>query len=179
MTVGYCKAYRQPQTIEFAQPNQTNGKIGLTVLVGPNNSGKSSFLLALRDLRAGNNNQMIFDQTELHQGQNPTMALNYSKDERNLELKCQGSLGSSYLTKRVEENGESVDINWRGHLNNSVLPVVRFVQSRRVWVDTFNSQAKADENSLDQVALTVQRNQQEQLGQSNFSQTNKRWSLII
>ncbi len=47
LTVGGFRGISQEQTLEFAQPNGKPGS-GLTVLVGTNNAGKSTFVEALR-----------------------------------------------------------------------------------------------------------------------------------
>jgi len=46
------KAFGSPQTITFAQPGEVIEGRGLTVVVGPNNSGKSTILKAIRHMIA-------------------------------------------------------------------------------------------------------------------------------
>jgi len=49
-TVENLKAFGAKQSAEFAQPSSGTSGSGLTVFVGPNNSGKSTILRALRSI---------------------------------------------------------------------------------------------------------------------------------
>src|SRR5580765_8355105 len=51
LRIGYFRGFLDPQEITFAVPNKTNGS-GLTILVGPNNVGKSTVIEALRTVIA-------------------------------------------------------------------------------------------------------------------------------
>lgn len=165
MKLGFYKSYGESQNIEFAEPKPDEGKIGLTVLVGPNNSGKSSFLYAIRDLRAGNNEQIIFDQAALHKGTAPIFELIYERSGVNYNLKSSGPADSGYQKKVLEENGQPKTVAWIGVLIDPNLPIIRFVPSRRMWADNFSATSKTQGDTVDQNSMSAAPNSQAQLGQ--------------
>ena len=49
VTLGYIRSFRRPQTLNLSLPDSTVGS-GYNLLVGKNNSGKSTVLKTVRDL---------------------------------------------------------------------------------------------------------------------------------
>lgn len=105
---------RAPQTLAFAKPNGKNGS-GLTVLVGPNNSGKSTILECLR--LASWDTEPPIDREIRHPGYPMRIELWNSEGE----LRALTTIDQSSVSKR---------------LGSGVYPSldhIRFVPSRRTW----------------------------------------------
>lgn len=65
LTVGGLKGFAKTQRVKFAQPNGENGS-GLTILVGPNNGGKSTVIDSLRYI-GGNQLTQFSDDKRNHE----------------------------------------------------------------------------------------------------------------
>jgi ABC-type Mn2+/Zn2+ transport system ATPase subunit len=81
---GY-RGFTTPQTLRLARPNGEPGS-GLTVLVGPNNGGKSSVLEVLSYLRAPTSD-LTFDDQQRNAARNARVEITYDTDKGRIHLR--------------------------------------------------------------------------------------------
>jgi ABC-type cobalamin/Fe3+-siderophores transport system ATPase subunit len=119
------KAFGSPQTITFAQPGEVIEGRGLTVVVGPNNSGKSTILKAIRHMIASE----------------PTFVAGESERRANrpvrLRLKGADSTGTPfeiYLESRLQ-SAHLVKHGGKPDLSSQL----KYIPARRPWQDRFHA----------------------------------------
>lgn len=132
LTVGGLRGLRTDQTIDFAEPSGVNGS-GLTLLVGSNNSGKSTFLEAIG--YACNN---PWGGTAFAQGKR-----NYAYGDR-VSIKLEGIHGETVTLSSVSP-GSSETNRGGDTLEVFLLP------ARRAWGPFFN---KSIRNRSDYAQVT-------------------------
>jgi ABC-type cobalamin/Fe3+-siderophores transport system ATPase subunit len=117
--IAYYKAFGVPQSIKFAQlrsvdpekPIETD-QIGLTVLVGPNNAGKSTTLNALGQL-FNNELEFVIEEDEQRDGQSPQIEVEGFTIEpdglqnKTICISISAPPGDAYFAKNVT----AVDVN--------------------------------------------------------------------
>lgn len=144
----YYKGFYQKEKLEFAIPNDTSKGCGLTIIVGPNNTGKTSLIEAL--LLSKNSPDKKFKETERHRGKDPSLLLEdhkgYIKRLTNIE---KGSLIRENLTP------ENVIFDF----------VIDLIPSRRFWQHSFrNSSNLSDIVDHSSNALNIRSEGNFQLG---------------
>jgi energy-coupling factor transporter ATP-binding protein EcfA2 len=133
----HIRSYGENRNICFALP--TEGKIGLTVLVGKNNAGKSTILRLLSDAFDEKPN-MIFDKLDRKPHNDPEVEIKFASDGIDCQLKLTKS-ASAYFKKNVSKVQDGTDQSVPG-VGRGGAPFVAFVPSRRPWNDSFNSETK-------------------------------------
>ena len=91
ININEFRGFYDKQTINVANPNGTPGS-GLTVIVGPNNSGKTTVLEVIKRFYVGNPPQ--FDREERHQGKNVAIELINSNEESRSLTTSDSALGN-------------------------------------------------------------------------------------
>lgn len=134
LRLGHYRAYKNAQTIEFAAPDGKS--LGLTVFVGPNNSGKTTPISILRRMRT-NRPDFVFDSLERH-GRSPIASLKFERAGSKSEVKVVPGEGAAYFKKTLKKGG--VDSVFRGQ----ELSFMKVVPSRRAWTDKFNVQGRTN-----------------------------------
>ena len=69
LSITHFRGFYDMQTVDFAIPN---GQVasGMTIIVGPNNSGKTTIIEAIKKFCKGNPNEaVLIDKNERHEGQ--------------------------------------------------------------------------------------------------------------
>lgn len=132
LSVANYRSYYEKCTLDFALP--TNGKLGLTVLVGRNNSGKSSLLGALSSLCSSERN-MAFDRMDRHPTNDPFIQAVYVLG--GVEQTIGISKDARAFFRKTSTLSNGIDVPFES-LIGSAHPLLAFVPSRRPWEDTFN-----------------------------------------
>jgi predicted ATP-dependent endonuclease of OLD family len=115
------KGFGSRQKIEFAEPGSTGS--GLTIIVGPNNGGKSTILRAIRQLASG---EEVFVLGADDRRNEPTrLQLTGSADD-DFEIVVEGRGASARLAKSG---------SWKSGLDTDL----HYVPSRRPWTDKFHT----------------------------------------
>lgn len=154
-SIGNYKSYYEDCLFEFAQPGPES--LGLTLLVGRNNSGKSSILNILSSICSSAPN-ITFDKLDRHHNKDPKMTLRYNLQGVE-QLISINKLAKAYYDKQSTLNtGQVVEF---ATLTNHDRPLLAYVPSRRPWDDTFHSQAvgrdlKAFESAREALSLQTQ-----------------------
>lgn len=150
------RAYKDEQELEFARPG--NDKIGFTVLVGPNNSGKSTPLYALKVLRT-HRPDVVLDQLERH-SEPVKIEINIEKGRGLEQVGVGEGEGAAYLTKFHQVAGVDQEFN------EGSLGFVKLIPSRRAWNDTFNVAGSANPRQFERTEIDREKNAASALGQS-------------
>lgn len=103
------KGFYSLNEIEFAIPNQEGSKLGLNVIVWPNNTGKTTILEALMLTRDITNQR--FNQEDRHWGKNPEIIL-IQDNGQEYKLKAEGSLIKTEWTLTAKINLLSSSRYW-------------------------------------------------------------------
>jgi len=120
------RGFGKEQSIRFAIPNDKEGS-GLTILVGANNSGKTTILEALRSFNAIEDNPPSFSERKR----------NMKCENGKVHLKLQMTNDDNYTIDTVESGGSTTKIikkhgtnekKWGLGLNIFVLPSRRFME---------------------------------------------------
>jgi ABC-type cobalamin/Fe3+-siderophores transport system ATPase subunit len=119
-TIAYLKAFGEQQTISFSSSDR-EGDSKLTLLVGPNNSGKSTVLKALEELLIVEN-PLVFTVAKEHRHGDKQPALSVQHGVQ--EIKIVPSPGSKFLVDGKLE---------------AVRPLIRSIPSRRPWSELFSA----------------------------------------
>lgn len=115
----------QRQTLKFAKPDGTNPASGITVIVGPNNSGKSTVLRAVDAMYSGETTFVA--ETEDRRGTTfPYVKVQFESDGHRKIIETKTVDRSAYL----EKTGSLQEATDR----------CRFIPARRPWRDRFSRQ---------------------------------------
>lgn len=150
------KAYGENQDLQFAWP--TKESLGLTILVGPNNSGKSTPLNVIKAM-VKNAPDVVLDGADLRRGTKPFFKLIIEHDNVIYSISTIGENESSYQKKRLELHGKEVPYS------NAGLGRIRFIPARRPWNDQFQYNALSQYESYEMQVRESPDNQAAQLGQ--------------
>jgi len=118
LTVEHYKGFYEEQTIEFSQPNENPGS-GLTVIVGPNNAGKTTLLEALTMLYRVSDG---FDETERHENQEPKITIHMDEE--------------TIIFEPIEKSAQIRKLN---NNEEQALLKINLIPSRRYWHDGVSS----------------------------------------
>lgn len=133
ITINGLRGFSKEKTIEFSVPDKKTPGSGLTIMVGPNNSGKSTVIEAMHLLStnakviskgARNINTKERIKIEVLEDNNRKIGL-YTTDK-----------GGSYVERKI--NGVIQTGNWDSRLNTFIL------SSKRNFNSTFNTSGYAD-----------------------------------
>ena len=83
LTIEYFRGFYEPQLIEFAIPTMKSGS-GLTIIVGPNNSGKSTILEALKKFTKRDKPQLTENERHIN-GSSKLKLVNTKHEEKIIE----------------------------------------------------------------------------------------------
>jgi predicted ATP-dependent endonuclease of OLD family len=155
-TLGFYRAYAEPQTLVFALPE--GGKIGLNVIVGQNNSGKSTALSIMKEF-FHQSQDFIHDSMSRVGDKSPVVELNVRFDQETERMVCEERT-AGFFVKIVDGRNVEQSETRRNQLRNRV----RFLPSRRSWSDRFNRATKQNKQQLEDQLFNLQRNQEAQLG---------------
>ncbi|MFX0544766.1 ATP-dependent nuclease [Roseovarius sp. S1116L3] len=155
-TLGFYRAYAEPQTLDFAIPD--DGCIGLNVIVGQNNSGKSTALTVMKEL-FHQSQDFIHDSMSRVGDHAPIVKLDVHFDQGDESVFCEERT-AGFFVKIIEGKDAAQSENRRNQLRSRV----QFLPSRRSWSDRFNRAAKQSKQQMEDQLFNLQRNQEAQLG---------------
>lgn len=117
------KAFGDRQNCEFAQPIEGKVGSGLTVFVGPNNSGKSTILRTLRNITSDDVSFTAGVDDRHREQQVGSRLIGIGSDEGNFDISLESRIEVAHLKK----------IGWR----NGIGRRLRYIPARRPWHDRF------------------------------------------
>jgi AAA15 family ATPase/GTPase/transposase len=133
LTIGDFRAFGPTQTIEFAQPIEGKAGSGLTIFVGPNNSGKSTIVKAIKSLLSHDETFVAaFDDRRLKES--PKLAIKFHASE-DFEVSLQ-------------ERSDAAHLNKLGNYK-AAADLLRFIPARRPWTDRFAINPGMDASSYE------------------------------
>jgi predicted ATP-dependent endonuclease of OLD family len=124
------KGFGSQQTIEFASPGSPGQ--GLTVIVGPNNAGKSTILRALRHLTSTDD---VFIAGADDRRSNVVKLRLEGKTDDKFEISVEGRGQAARLAKKRTIPTQAID------------DAVIYIPSRRPWTDRFHTQGSIGKKS--------------------------------
>jgi predicted ATPase len=95
--IGFIRSFRVPQSLEFATPNGKPGS-GYNIIVGKNNSGKSTLLKTMRDL-ASQLDYITIGQEARVDPNRPTLTMGVSINEKSEKLGIKASTTGGFFAK--------------------------------------------------------------------------------
>ena len=141
--IAHFKSFGEEQTVTLAEPG--DGRYGLTVLVGPNNAGKSTVLAAIRRLFEQVDTFKVTREDKRADGV-PSLIATFTgtTDARGRGKPLVASLSGEntlYFGKKITTTDP--DANFRTQLERSNIPGqfirIKPIGSRRPWSDDFNA----------------------------------------
>lgn len=121
--IGYIRSYGDVQSLDLALPNGTQGS-GYNVIVGKNNTGKSTLVKSIKDLCSGHNT-IIISQEARHDQSKPFININWTNDN---------SSTNQIITIETDTNGGHFKIE-KGLVDIAKL---RYIPSRRQFSSEFH-----------------------------------------
>lgn len=148
LSFGNYKSYFGSHYLEFALPS--NG-IGMTILVGENNSGKSSVLKILSDALS-QRHDMVFDKLDRHGDTIPELAVELQALGNKLKVGLK-QYSSAQFKKLVKVEGQEQELEFSQilqspEISNRQKVLLSYIPSRRPWTDDFNASSDM-RNSLE------------------------------
>jgi predicted ATP-dependent endonuclease of OLD family len=122
LDVSYFRAVGASQRIDFAVPNGQIGS-GLTVLVGQNNTGKSTFLRSALLLAKAADAPIILDDANIWDGRTPSITISGRLEKQVWTGMLQKHEGSTYV---ATPSAKSIQVS------------IAYIPSRRPWSDRIN-----------------------------------------
>ena len=126
------RGFSEKREIEFAVPDKVNYGSGLTVMVGPNNSGKSTVIEAVHILNSNKNSIPKSSRNTINDGM---VKIEVEDIIGNVITAQTTSNGGSYLEKKC--NNEPIE-PWKNNLNAFIL------SNKRNFVSTFGNNGEQD-----------------------------------
>src|SRR3954454_1406394 len=121
------RGFFERQTLTLALPDGKEGS-GLAILVGPNNSGKSTMLQSLRFFAMTNvQSGIVVGRSERH-GDHP-IVISLAIENEQFRFSNDGDAAHCYI---LDNNNSRV---------SHAIPYIRFLPSRRAWSARFSSQS--------------------------------------
>jgi energy-coupling factor transporter ATP-binding protein EcfA2 len=138
LEIGFLKSFREPQLLQFALPSGEPGS-GYNLLVGKNNSGKSTVAKLLRDYLSSVQTLTIGQEARYDCNQ-PLFRLKWLENSEPQATEIEMHLvrignGGGYFTRNIDQNPYSSR--------------VRYVPSRRPFSSEFQSTQTIDTNSYE------------------------------
>lgn len=146
LSIANYKSFGAKQTIEFARPSENS--VGMTVLVGPNNTGKSTALSAIR--RMFDNGQFFKASREDRRGDKVVgIDVNYETTRPEdigfgvpMAVRLEGQADGAYYSKKLVYEGNAENVKHALNQAN-LLPLtflnVKSISCRRPWNDGFSA----------------------------------------
>jgi predicted ATP-dependent endonuclease of OLD family len=136
LSIAHYKSYYDRCEIKFATPKE--GSLGLTLLVGGNNAGKSTILTCISTM-LGARSEYIFDRMDRHPDHDPSLEFEYCLGgvDQTIGLK---KAADAYYSKTVRLSHSQEYIDYRTTQGGGQ-PLVAYVPSRRPWEDTLQGGA--------------------------------------
>lgn len=156
LSIANFRGYRDRQVFDFVGPDEN--RPGLNILVGQNNSGKSTALSVVKELFA-QSQDFIFDSMSRTADLEPEITLSGQFDQGVETIQCVSRTRDFYV-KIVNE----LDVAQSENRRNALRSKIKFVPSRRAWSDRFNRQGRQKRQQLEEQLYNTQRNQEAQLG---------------
>jgi predicted ATP-dependent endonuclease of OLD family len=122
-TVENLKAFGAKQSAEFAQPSSGTSGSGLTVFVGPNNSGKSTILRALRSITSDDVTFTAGAEDRRRGLPVGFQLLGRGGDHQDFDISLESRIEAAHLKK----------VGWNTGIGKSL----KFIPARRPWNDRF------------------------------------------
>jgi predicted ATP-dependent endonuclease of OLD family len=122
LTIEHYKGFYEEQSVDFAEPDNEKNGSGLTVIVGPNNTGKTTLLECL--LFATNIHQRKFEKSERHTNDSPKITI-----KTNLETCAFTNI----------DDGSQIKTEGNCNVNFELIP------SRRHWASETNNEWSHDQ----------------------------------
>lgn len=122
LTISEYKGFYAKQTLEFAVPDGQKDGSGLTIIVGPNNAGKTTII---ESLLLGNGDKK-FKENERHAGKHPSICLESQNGDK---------------IEYTNDEPESSKIKIVGPSHNIQFEVV---PSRRYWSHIFSGESQSE-----------------------------------
>jgi ABC-type cobalamin/Fe3+-siderophores transport system ATPase subunit len=144
--IGYTRSYFEPQQLEFTLPDGERGS-GYNVLVGKNNSGKSTLLKLIRDLTI-NQPRLTVAQEARHDPARPILSLEW------ILLDEKGKRTINPIS--IDTSGTGGLFTKSGHATIRQQDF-RYVPSRRPFASDFNASASIDLSSYEQNDFVIRR----------------------
>lgn len=154
------RAYFNKTTFQFAVPR--DGKLGLTVLVGQNNAGKTTPLDMIKKVFA-ENLDLIFERESRHDLRNPSVVVGVNFEFAVGKIICQPDNLGAYAKKNFQF--DAVQQAPKEAQFNTIRRRVKFVPSRRHWSDRFQRQGSTNIPHLEDILYRTARGQEAPLGQ--------------
>lgn len=102
------RGFGEPETIEFSLPNGKPGS-GLNIIVGPNNTGKTTITEAMKYFNITNVNRIAFSEGKRNQKNNHRVHISYfNENDESFEIKTVGVGGSQVELSRNTSSQLSV-----------------------------------------------------------------------
>lgn len=120
--IGNFRAFGPDQSIDFGVPQSGRHGSGLTVFVGPNNSGKSTIVRAIRNLLSSDAT-FIAGRDDRRVGLAPTLKLRVDDGANQILVSVESRAGAAHLKKVGSYQGAAEKL--------------RYIPSRRPWNDRF------------------------------------------
>ena len=132
--------------------------MGLNVIVGQNNSGKSTALSVIKELFS-NHTEYVFDSMSTHPGRGPRTSLEVSFDQVHQSIYCQERAKGFYVKLL-----SGLDVAQSDGRRSQFRRRMRLVPSRRAWSDRFNRSGPQNKLQLEEQLYNTQLKQEAQLG---------------
>lgn len=134
-TIGNFRAFGPDQNVNFAVPHSANVGSGLTVFVGPNNSGKSTVVRAIRDLLS-RDATFVAGRDDRRIGAAPRLSISIEDGENQILVYVETRIGAAHL-KKIGNYERAVD-------------KMRYIPSRRPWHDRFPRHSSMNARAYEQ-----------------------------
>lgn len=138
LKIGNYRAFGETQTVKFAVPNGNNGS-GLTILVGPNNSGKTTLIEAIAMLFSDSD----FEATREKRRGSSSLDLSATIDDRAI---TQQKLENSAPLKTISTNKKGANQTIYEVTPNSLHDKIDYISADRKFQDFIPDQFNLDQH---------------------------------